>query len=201
MPPNWKSCEALLTGIVLPTGQPIIWINVGSLAKAVPNPPVGGIGQLVGIGCPGGMPAAVGISAGWIMFCGKMVACNANSISDNSASLSAGGGVVAVGVGVKVGVGEGVSVIVALAVTVVVTDGSADAVSVAVGVALRIIVAVTVGIVVAVSVGNCASVGKLLTGGGVGSPPQAANNKTQVSMNGRIFVMDTIIYSLHKIPI
>jgi hypothetical protein len=169
---------------------------VGSLAKAVPNPPVGGIGQLVGTGCPGGMPAAVGMSASWIRFCGKMVACAANAISDNSASLSGGGGVVAVVVGVKVGVGEGVSVMVALGVTVVVTEGMAVAVSLAVGVALRIIVAVTVGITVAVSVGSSASVGKLLTAGGVGFPPHAANSKTHMSMNGRIFIMQTIIYSL-----
>ena len=197
IPPNWYICEALPTDVKLPIGQPISWSSVGSLANTVPNPPVGGIGQLVGTGCPGTMPAAVGMIAGWIRFCGKMVACAANSISDNSASLSGGGGVVTVAVGVNVGVGEGVSVIVALAVTISVAEGIAVAVSlaVAVGVALRIIVAVAVGIIVAVSVGSSANVGKLPTGGGVAFPPHAVNNRTHASMNGRIFII-VLLYTL-----
>ncbi len=185
-------------GIGLPFAQPISCINVGSLPKTVPNPPVGATAQLVGTGCPGAIPAAVGMSACGIRFCGKIVACAANSISDNKASLSGGGGVVAVAVDVNVSVGDGVSVMVALAVTIAVAEGMSVAVSVAgaVGVALRIMVAVMVGGIVGVSDGSCATVGKLPTNGGVGFPPHAANNKTHMSMNGRIFIMRIIIYCL-----
>lgn len=115
------------------------------------------------------------------------------------ASLSAGGGVVGVIVGVLVAVGVGVSVIVALGVTVGVIDGSCVGVTLGVGVSLG---AIGGCVGVAVSVGSCATVGRSLTVWGVGFPEHAASiSKMSRGMNGRMFIMPLIIYSLIEIPI
>jgi hypothetical protein len=116
-----------------------------------------------------------------------------------TASLSGGGGVVGVIVGVLVAVGVGVSVMVALGVTVAVTDG----LGVGVTLGVDVIVGATGGCVgVAVSVGSCATVGRPLTVSVVGFPEHAASiSKMSRGMNGRLFIMPLIIYSLIKIPI